>query len=117
MGEVSRVSQCTHCGLPLPTTHTGPCPNCGESGKTVQLGVASEFEIASSLSWEKQRESFKRKPWLMAFVWGVTIGSPFVGLLLGGFPGVIIGVVVGVGLLVLGRSAEINIREIERGGG
>jgi hypothetical protein len=115
MSEVSWSARCTHCWEQLSPTHEGPCPMCGRSGKTVDIGHVDEFEIATSLSWRKQRESFQRKPWLMAFVWATTIASPFVGLLFGGLLGVAIGAGVGVGLLVLGRSAEVTIREIERG--
>jgi len=30
-------SQCKHCGIDLPISHTGPCPKCGKTGKIIEI--------------------------------------------------------------------------------
>lgn len=56
MARVStRTTECTSCGTIRPeslTTDEGPssCPKCGSTARTVPIGLASELEIAGSLS-------------------------------------------------------------------
>jgi hypothetical protein len=117
MTETSRTAKCSHCGHRLAPTHTGPCPNCGKTGKTIEIELVSEVNIATSLSWVKRREYVQKRPVLNVLLWAVTIGSPFIGLLAGGPIGVAIGLVVGLVTQLLGPYAITKIIETERGGG
>ena len=68
-----------------------------------------------SLSWSNVREFWEKRPFLLAIVVILTIGSPFAGLFLSGWPGVIVGLVVSVVTAGLGLLAVTKVREITRG--
>ena len=87
----------------------------GNLGKdlTVKLtGVEARGE-SGRLSWTKTRQVWERRPLLLLGVVVLTVGSPFLGLILGGWVGVIVGLVVSVvtfagGLFAIGRVREIT---------
>lgn len=116
--EVSRTATCSGCGAPLQSDYQGPCPSCGRAaGKTVQIGLAEEINIASSLSWEKRREEVRKDPTIYYGLWLVTLLSPLLGFAFGGVAGVVVGLVVGVASQWLGTYAVTRHTEIERGTG
>ena len=110
-------ARCSHCGHRLSPSHQGPCPNCGKTGKTVEVAITEELNIASSLSWEKRHEYLEKRPGLSATLWTVGIAAPIVGFFAGAIPGLILGLVVAVASLIVGPFAVIKVREITRGGG
>ena len=67
------------------------------------------------LSWSSARELWEKRPIILAIVVVLTIGSPFAGLYLSGWPGVIAGLVVSVVTACLGFLAVTKVREITRG--
>jgi len=107
---------CKWCGVTLSPTHTGPCPKCGKLGKKISLTLTETIGFKDSLKWEKQREFFEQNPKIKWLIVAITIGSPFVGLVMAGLLGVVIGLVLGVLSYLLGPYAVVKVREIERGG-
>jgi hypothetical protein len=68
-----------------------------------------------SLSWSNVREYWEKRPVLLAVVVLLTIGSPFAGSFLSGWPGVLVGLTVSVITAGLGLLAVTKVREIRRG--
>ena len=74
------------------------------------------MDEAHPVSWVKTREYLEKRPVPVAFWVIITFGSPFLGLLLAGWPGVLAGLGVTAVSTLLGFFAVTKIREIERGG-
>ena len=108
--------ECIHCGAVLLDGHTSPCPECGKKGRKLSVGVAREIEAAGRVTWEKRREFYERQPVALGAVIAITVGAPFVGLLLVGWIGVFAGLALGGVVYWLGPIAVTKVREIERGG-
>ena len=85
MTEVMNKVECIHCGALLPGSHTSPCPECGQKGRKISIGVAEEINVAEHLTWEKRREFYEKKPLALAVVIGITFGAPFLGLVFVGW--------------------------------
>ena len=45
MSSSSVTAQCLNCGYPLSPNHTGPCPNCGKTGKKVAVNINEAIAI------------------------------------------------------------------------
>ena len=116
MTKVTNRIECIHCGAVLPDGHTSPCPECGKTGRKISIGIVEEIETAGHITWEKRREFYEKKPLALAVVIAITFGAPFLGLVLIGWVGVIIGILLGGVAFWIGPSASIKVREIERGG-
>jgi hypothetical protein len=69
-----------------------------------------------SIGWIKRREFYDKTPWALTTVIVITIAGPFLGLLVAGWPGVIIGLLLGAVTYFIGPYAMTKVREIERGG-
>ena len=113
-------AKCKSCGKELSLEHEGACPDCGHTEKEtfLAIGIASEIDEALPLSWIKViRESRKIRPVLTSIWVAVTVGSPFVGLFLAGWPGVLVGLVFATAGTIVGLHAITKEREIERGDG
>ena len=41
---------CRNCGIELPPSHTGPCPECGKSGKDCKVTASAVVGMKASLS-------------------------------------------------------------------
>ncbi len=108
--------ECAHCGAVLPNGQTSPCPECGEKGRNISVGVAEEINIAGHVTWEKRREFYEKQPWALATVIAITLCAPFLGLVLVGWIGVLVGLVLGALSYWIGPLAITKVREIERGG-
>lgn len=116
MTEVSSKVECIHCGAALPDEHTSPCPACGQGGRRISVNIAEKVAVADRLTWETRREFYEKMPLALAAVIGITFGAPFLGLVLVGWVGVIIGLVLGIVSYFVGPYAITKVREIERGG-
>jgi len=116
MTEITNRVECVHCGSVLSDGHTSPCPVCGKKGRKISVGIAEEIDVASHVTWEKRREFYEKKPWALAAVIAITLGAPFLGLVLLGWAGVIAGLVLGGAAYWIGPFAVTKVREIERGG-
>ena len=106
--------ECLRCGTRLPDGHTSACPFCGNEGRARTLGVAEEKNSAPRLTWEKHREYFEKKPFALGSPIAITFGAPFLGLLLIGWQGVLVGLLMGILAFWLGPVAVVKVREIER---
>ena len=109
-------ARCSNCDYPLEPSHQGPCPRCGEIGKTVEVHVSEEVHLSSSLSWEKRAEFLQHRRLLSVTLWTITLGSPLLGFIVEGMPGVVVGLVIGVITQAIGPLAVTKVREITRGG-
>jgi hypothetical protein len=103
----------------LPANHSGACPNCGsEAGRTINLSVFDSLVASESepvrIELISIREFYERNPIALGIVVLITIFSSCVGLLLSGFLGVVVGLVLGVITFFLGARAVIKVREIRR---
>lgn len=106
---------CRHCGASLAPAHQGPCPSCGGSGKDASVDI--DFASSSQLtgSWERTRE-FLRFHWVWAIILSVIVlGSPFIGLLIAGPWGILIGFLLSVLSVPVGIFAVTKVHEILRG--
>lgn len=91
---------------------SGPCRSCGCSVRSFYLGdnaIVSdgvrEFTSTKNIS--------EKRPWLFYLVWGVTLLSPFLGLVLLGWIGVGLGLLLGIACQIAGGYAKIYVREIK----
>lgn len=84
-------------------------------GKTVAIGLAGTIETAGRLSWQKRRESLQKRPGVLAVVITIAVASPFLGLVLAGWVGVVVGLVLSGIAYFIGPLALTKIIEIERG--
>ena len=106
---------CTHCSQELEADHTGPCPVCGKSGRSVPIGTAISYESAGSISWSKRKEYLEKSPKIHAIVLALTFGAPFLGFVLSGSIGVFVGIILAAAAYFLGPLAVMKVKEIERG--
>jgi len=67
------------------------------------------------MSWQHIHEYYERHQILLLIVIGITIGSPFLGLVLAGWIGVVAGLVIGLIPFFLGLRAVTKVREIREG--
>jgi hypothetical protein len=110
-----RSMKCSGCGHMLPLDHSGPCAICGDTRKTPDVHIEGTLHFEGSVRWKHVREYYEKHPLPLVVVILVTVGSPFLGLLLGGWIGVAIGLLIGVTALVVGFLAVTKVREIREG--
>jgi len=115
MGTVSQATRCSACGESLPLNHVGPCPKCGDTRKTHNVHIEESLQIHASLGWQHIHEYYERHRVLLPLVLGITVGSPFLGLVLAGWLGVVMGLVIGVVTFFVGLRAVTKVREIREG--
>lgn len=77
-----------------------------------QTGVKARGETGC-LSWTKAREYWEKRPLLLLGVILLTLGSPFLGLIFGGWS-VVVGLLVRIVTFVGGLFAISRVREITR---
>ena len=116
MTKVSNKVECIHCGAALPDGQTTPCPECGKKGRKISIVATEEINIAEHIAWEKRREFYEKKPLALVAVIVITFGAPFLGLILIGWIGVLVGLLLGAVAYWIGPIAVTKVREIERGG-
>lgn len=115
MTEISSKVECIHCGAVLPDEHASPCPECGQKGRKISVNITENVYETDRLAWEMRREFYEKKPLALAAVIGITFSAPFLGLVLVGWVGVIIGLALGAAAYWIGPFAITKVREIERG--
>lgn len=112
---VNKVT-CQNCGAELSPDHSGPCPECGKTGRHKVAVVSEGINIKESLIWERRREYIKKNPIIILLSIVIILGAPIIGFFLSGLIGVIIGIVLGFGVSILGLFAIMKIKEIHHGG-
>lgn len=110
----SRSYKCSKCGIPITKGFKKPCPNCGEIGKLIDLNLADSFGIADSMKAQNVHEYFERHPILLPVVIVITVGAPFLGLVISGMKGVLVGLVIGFITFGLGMVSITKVREIDK---
>jgi hypothetical protein len=117
MGCVAESATCNQCGKSVDPSRDQPCPHCGRyAGKKIQATVSDDIDVEESVSWARTREFWEINwPWLI-LVAVISMASPFLGLLIAGIPGVVLGLVIGAVEFVAGLYAIGKVREITRGG-
>jgi hypothetical protein len=89
---------------------------------TGQLGVNVAIQLTGCeartetgrLSWVQVREYWEKRPLSVFLVGLLTLGSPFLGLFLAGWVGVVVGLVIGIVAFTGGLFAITRVREITR---
>lgn len=115
MTTVFQSKKCSGCGRLLPEGFTKPCPKCGTTKKDHTISVEESLTVTNLMNWQQIREYYERHPVLLPIVIGITIGSPFLGLVLVGWVGVIAGLLIGIIVFFLGLRAVTKVREIREG--
>jgi len=116
MGKATHDSvKCSGCGYMLSLDHSGPCPRCGDIRKTHDVHIEETLHLEGSMHWQHVREYYEKHQVLLAVVIIVTVGSPFLGLVLAGWIGVAVGLLIGATALVVGFRAVTKVREIREG--
>jgi hypothetical protein len=94
------TAKCSHCGISLPLSHEGPCPECGTTGKTNVIAVRDTISVrdASDLMRER-KEVIQKYPWLRKVLLIFDVACLIGGLWLAQLPGFFIGLL----LLLLGE--------------
>lgn len=108
-------TKCSGCGEILPEGFHEPCPNCGDTRKTHSVSVNEKVNATDTMSWQLIHEYYERHPVFLPLVICITFASPFLGLFLAGWNGVLVGLVIGLFAFVLGLRAITKVREIQKG--
>jgi hypothetical protein len=93
----------------------GSCPKCGATGKLWKLKLSANVRAVASLRYLHERKYWKTHPVLLSIVLAVVLGSPFLGLVLAGWPGVTVGLVVSVAGFVAGLFAVTRVHHTREG--
>jgi hypothetical protein len=80
-----------------------------------EITLTSTAHATTSLSWSHIHEYLDSHRWLLALVVVVTIGSPFLGLVLASWAGVAVSLVIGVATFFVSLRAITRVREITTG--
>jgi hypothetical protein len=101
---------CTNCGRPIDFADADlACPECGGKDRTVSV----HEEVQAQESWISTavREAWEYNKFFVIAMLLVTFGSPFLGLIVAGWPGVVVGLVLSAVSLILGFIAVTRLRE------
>lgn len=60
---------CRYCKKELEPSHTGPCPNCGKTGKDCRVVVEAKIGIRTGIAARHKREGFRKFMWEMISRW------------------------------------------------
>src|SRR5215218_6227456 len=105
----------SNCGHDLGSVPRGkPCPQCGETRRTYGVELKATARGVASMSWvhvgERVREYRERHPvWFIINV-VLALGSPFLGLWLVGWWGVVVGILGGLLSLWVGERASVTVQ-------
>ncbi len=111
-----RTAWCSNqeCKSPLPLDHSGPCPKCGKTGKTIGIQLSVTAKGVPSISGSRIREYVRYNKLALVTLAVITLVSPLVSILLPALYGLLVSyALAGLGLII-GYRAFIRIREIER---
>jgi len=115
MTTVTQQYRCVHCRASLPRDHSGPCPKCGKEGREIVVVANDTIQVSDSARWQTRREYYQKNTKVLAVVIGITVVSPFVGLIIVGWFGVIVGLILGGIAYWIGPWASTKIVEIHHG--
>ena len=102
--------------LDLPRGEREPCPDCGSLRRLAEVSGSATVGTRATIAWTKIHEEVERSsPWLLGSL-ALTVASSFVGLVLGGLPGLLVGLGLGLVSFPTGLRAATRVREIEHGG-
>lgn len=113
---VIRTVKCADCGTVLDSEDTGrKCPNCDRESQVVELLVQESLPVSTheEVTITTIREFYEKNHPILWSVIAVTIVSPFVGFVLIGWLGVIVGLGLGATSLFLSPFAVTKVREIK----
>ena len=113
---VNRSVKCAECSTVLDPENTSrACPNCGSEARIVNLHVRDSLSvsIAEKVMLATTREFYKKNRPVFLTVIGITVVSPFLGLVLFGWVGVVVGLVLGALSFFLSPLAVTKVREIK----
>jgi hypothetical protein len=105
---------CSKCNSTLADNHTGPCPHCGATERIVNSVLSDNVGVGDSISGEKRREYYRKNKKVLFVVIAITIISPFLGLIVIGPVGVVVGLALGGVSYWLGPKAATKIIEKEK---
>lgn len=115
MTEVFHTTRCFICAEPFPDGFSKPCPKCGEVRKIHDVLIHETLTATDSVSWKHIHEYYEKSPVLLPLVILITVGSPFLGLFLAGWAGVVAGLAIGLITFYIGLRAVTKVREIREG--
>jgi len=92
-----------------------PCPACGCKSRIISASVQDGICLSDSVGWISRREFYEKNQTLFIMIVAITIISPFIGLVLAGIPGIVVGLLLGAVSYILGPHATTKVREIEAG--
>jgi hypothetical protein len=96
---------CTDCGAGRDDVPSGPCSQCGALNITLAIPAASMSMTAGHISWTGVRRYVERHPVWFPVSIALAVGSPFLGLAVVGWPGVVVGLALaGVGIWIGDRT-------------
>ena len=110
---------CSDCGKVLPGGNKiprVPCPNCGSTRRLINESINETVNVSMKVGWETVREFYEKNRSILAVVIAIAVSSPFLGLLVAGIPGVVVGLFLSVASYFLGPHAVTKVREITKGG-
>ena len=114
MSGAKIFATCRWCGKNLSTKHTGVCPYCGKEGKNVNIQAVETIHISDIISLEHVREFYEGNKVISWFVNLTSFGSPFLGLYISGFWGVVIGLIISFIVYFLTPYTIVKVREIKK---
>jgi hypothetical protein len=113
---------CGSCGELLaeasdtPVAERVPCPKCGSTSRQFAASGTVTVGVRASLAWEHHHEFYERHTGWTAAAIALTLASSLVGLVLAGWPGVLVGLALGAVAYFTTPYATVKVREITRGG-
>ena len=113
---VTRTVKCADCGAVLDSENTPKkCPKCGSEAQLVDLLARDSLLVClhEKVTIITIREFYEKNRSVLWGVIGVTVVSPFLGLVVIGWVGVIAGLVLGAISFFLSPFAVTKVREIK----
>ena len=105
--------ECSSCGHPLDSGLIGSCSECDGTNKTYHKRLEATVTVTGlPLSWRRFHEYYEKRPLLLVVVGCITLGSLVLGLVLAGWLGLLVGLVLGVLSFFMGLRAVTRVREI-----
>jgi hypothetical protein len=102
------IARCKHCGLTLPVNHTGPCPNCGKTGKIVEANASVAIGLKVAVGAEQRHSYFVWFNKTVGEVTGttlldivITIICTLLGLWIGNTLGIVVGILANSAAIIL----------------
>ena len=86
----------------------------GDISRTVEKSFQGTVTFKGSLSLKRRREFLEKRPLTMWLLIVLTFSSPFIGLVLSGWPGMIVGLIIALLAFVLGPYAVMKVVESDR---